>query len=205
MLRRRQVEPDDVGGLDGELGIVGEAPGCASRKIDPLRPQKSPDVLVADVAEVSGDQRRGPPGKPHGRRPVEHGQDAPIGVLAVCPRLARARRIAEPGQAVAGKTQPPFAHHAARAADLAGDRPARHAGGRRQHDLARSTSRCSVLGPAPKPRAPPARPPTTRSASPLGSPCPTTIMAHPIMLVDTSVPTIVKVAGPGAVVIGTSL
>ena len=66
VLRRRQVEPDDVGGLDGELGIGGAAPGFASRKIDPLHPQEPPDVLVADVAEVVGDQRRGPTGNPTG-------------------------------------------------------------------------------------------------------------------------------------------
>ena len=52
MVGRIEVEPDDVGGLGGELGVAREAPGFAPGEVDPLRPQEAPDVLIADVAEL---------------------------------------------------------------------------------------------------------------------------------------------------------
>ena len=86
--------------LAANSGSVREAPGLAPGEVDPLGAQEAPDVLVADVAEVPGEQRRGPAGEARGRRPVERGQDAPIGGLVVGPGLARARRVGEPGQPV---------------------------------------------------------------------------------------------------------
>ena len=74
VLGRREVEPDDGGGLGGELGVARQAPGLAPGEVDPLGAQKAPDVLVADVAEFCGEQRRGPTGEARGRRPVEQRQ-----------------------------------------------------------------------------------------------------------------------------------
>ena len=89
--------------------------------------------LIADIAKLPGEQRRGPAGEPCRRRPVERGQDAPVDRGVIGLGLARARRVGEPGEPVAGKPHPPFADHPARAADLACDPPAGHAGRREQH------------------------------------------------------------------------
>jgi hypothetical protein len=55
VLRRIEVEADDGGGLGRELGVGGEAPRLAPGEIDPLRAQETPDVLVADVAQLPGE------------------------------------------------------------------------------------------------------------------------------------------------------
>jgi hypothetical protein len=106
-----------------------------------LRPAKSirwtrrkRQTYFAHVAQRLGQQRRGPAGEPRRRRAVEQRQDAAVGVLAVGLGLARARRVREPGEAVAGEPAPPLADHAAGAAELAGDRPAGLPGDREQHD-----------------------------------------------------------------------
>ena len=88
MVGRIEVEPDDVGGLGGELGVARQALGLAPGEVDPLRAQEAPDMLVADVAEFLGERRRGRAGEARGRRPVEQRQDAPIGVRAVRLRFA---------------------------------------------------------------------------------------------------------------------
>jgi hypothetical protein len=88
MVGRLEVEPDDVGGLGGELGVARETPGLAPGEVDPLRPQEAPDVLVADIAEFLGEQRCGPAGEARGRRPVEQRQNAPTGVRTIGLRFA---------------------------------------------------------------------------------------------------------------------
>src|ERR1700731_1381897 len=45
---RRQIEPDDLGGLGGEIGIIAFAPRLARRKIDLLNAQEAPDILHID-------------------------------------------------------------------------------------------------------------------------------------------------------------
>ena len=71
VLGRRQVEPDDVRGLGGKLGIVTFAPGLARSQIDLVGAQKAPDVLHVHVAERLGDQRRRPARMARRRRLVE--------------------------------------------------------------------------------------------------------------------------------------
>ena len=91
-LRRVEIEPDDLGRLGGKLGIVALAPRLAPRKVDLLRPQEAPDILLMHVAERRGDQRRGPARKARGRRTVENGKDALVGlggVFALGATLAR--------------------------------------------------------------------------------------------------------------------
>ena len=133
MVGRIEVEADDVRSLGGKLGVARETPGFAPGEIDPLRPQKAPDVLVADVAEFLGEQRHGPARQALGRRPVEQCQDAPSGVRAVGLRLARARRIRQSGEALLREPHPPTADHAPRASDLPGDRPAAPAVAGKEH------------------------------------------------------------------------
>jgi hypothetical protein len=63
VVRRIQMEPDDVGRLGGELGVGRDAPGLAPGQVDPLAAQKAPHVLVADVAQLLGQQGGCPAGE----------------------------------------------------------------------------------------------------------------------------------------------
>jgi hypothetical protein len=89
------------------------APGLAPCEIDPLRAQKTPDMLVADIAQCLGNQGCGPTRPAGGRRPVEHGHNAPVGRRAISLGLARARRIRQAGEAVFCEANPLLADHAA--------------------------------------------------------------------------------------------
>ena len=60
VLGRRHVEPDHIGGLGDELGIVALAPGLAPGEVDLLRAQETPDILHIDIAERGRQQRPRP-------------------------------------------------------------------------------------------------------------------------------------------------
>jgi hypothetical protein len=51
LVRRGDVEADDIGRLGRKRRILALAPGFASRKIDLLRTQEAPDMLYVDIAE----------------------------------------------------------------------------------------------------------------------------------------------------------
>ena len=86
VLGRRHVQPDHVGRLGGELGIVALAPGLAPVQVDLLRAQKAPDLLLVHVAQFGRDQRSGPARKPGRRRAIQNRQDTPAGLDAVLGR-----------------------------------------------------------------------------------------------------------------------
>src|SRR5262249_43185096 len=44
ILRRRDIEPNHIGGFGGKFGIVAFAPGFTPRKVDLLDAQKAPDL-----------------------------------------------------------------------------------------------------------------------------------------------------------------
>ena len=54
LVRRGDVEADDIGRLGRKRRILALAPGFASRKIDLLRTQEAPDMLYVDIAESLG-------------------------------------------------------------------------------------------------------------------------------------------------------
>src|SRR5262249_16999381 len=60
VLRRRDIEPNDIGGFGGEFGIVAFAPGFTPRKVDLLDAQKAPDLLLMHIAQGLGQQRSCP-------------------------------------------------------------------------------------------------------------------------------------------------
>jgi hypothetical protein len=132
---RREVQADDVGGFGDQLGVAREAPGLAPGEVDPLRAQEAPDVLIADVAQRSGEQRCAPADEARGRWLVEQPQNAAIGGLVVGPGLARTRRVGQTRHTLACEPQPPLADHAARTGEFAADRSAPHTGRRQQHHL----------------------------------------------------------------------
>src|SRR6185503_17084725 len=57
VLRRRDIEPNYIGGFGGEFGIVAFAPGFTPRKVDLLDAQKAPDLLLMHIAQGLGQQR----------------------------------------------------------------------------------------------------------------------------------------------------
>jgi hypothetical protein len=59
---RRHVEPDDLGCLGREFGVVAFAPRLAAGEVDLVRAQKAPDILDMDVVERLGDERAAPVG-----------------------------------------------------------------------------------------------------------------------------------------------
>ena len=62
VLGRRHIEPDHVGSLGDELGIVALALGFAPGKVDLLRTQEAPDILDIDIAQRSSQQWPRPAG-----------------------------------------------------------------------------------------------------------------------------------------------
>ena len=68
VLGRCQVEPDHIGGLGDELGIVALAPGLAPGEVDLLPAQEAPDILHIDIAERRSQQRPRPAGIARRRR-----------------------------------------------------------------------------------------------------------------------------------------
>jgi hypothetical protein len=62
ILRRRHVEPNHIGGLGDELGIVALAPGFATREIDLLPAQEAPDSCTSpNSAAISPPVQRANP------------------------------------------------------------------------------------------------------------------------------------------------
>lgn len=76
ILRRRHIQADDLGRLGHELRVGALAPGLAARKVDLLRAQETPDILLVDIAQCAGQQRPRPVRVALRRRLIEHGQDA---------------------------------------------------------------------------------------------------------------------------------
>lgn len=132
---RCQVEPDDLGGLGRELGVVADAPGFAPGKVDLVCAQKAPDILDMHVAERPGDQRPGPVDVAARRRRIEQRQNAAAvrrAILGLRPAIAGFRKA---GETVPRVTHAPFRCRAGRAAERAPNRPRRRAIGRHEHDL----------------------------------------------------------------------
>ena len=134
VLRRRHVEPDHVGGLGDELGIVALAPGLAPGEVDLLGAQEAPDILHVDVAQRGCNQRPGPARKPGRRRALQNRQDAASRLGRCIWAQARARLVDQTGQALPRETATPVADRSRHRADRPGNRPRRAALRSQQHD-----------------------------------------------------------------------
>src|SRR5260370_33594977 len=92
VLGRRHVEPDYVGGLGYERGILALAPRFASGEVDLLGTQEAPDILDIDIAERRGQAPPRPTAISLRRRLIQHHQNAPAGprrVLRLGPYVTR--------------------------------------------------------------------------------------------------------------------
>src|SRR5258707_2250479 len=77
VLGRRHVEPDYVGGLGYERGILALAPRFASGEVDLLGTQEAPDILDIDIAERRGQERPRPAAISLRRPLIQQHQNAP--------------------------------------------------------------------------------------------------------------------------------
>jgi len=110
ILRRIQVQSDDVGGLPGEFRICADAPGPPPLQVNPVKAQDLPDVVGTHIAQVTRQERPGPDAVALRRRLIQCLQDAPLGPRIIPHRLARTRRIAKPFQTIHGKAPAPLAY-----------------------------------------------------------------------------------------------
>lgn len=111
MLRRVQVEPHDVGGLRGKLGVGTDAPRPPALQVDPPLAQDPPDVAAGHGAEGLGQERAGPRGVSRGRGLVELLQNLPFGCPVVLAGPSPARRVLDPGNPLASKSGAPLRDH----------------------------------------------------------------------------------------------
>jgi len=134
LVGRGEVEPDDLGRLGGERGVLARAPRLAARQVDLLGPQEAPDILHVDIAERFGDQRTAPPREACRGRAVENRQNALVGLGRIFGLRAPVTGLVETSPPLLGKADPPLAGGANRAVDRPRNRPRRQALRRHQHD-----------------------------------------------------------------------
>ena len=156
VLGRRHIEPDHVGGLGHELGIVALTPGFAPGEVDLLRAQQAPDILDFGIAERGRQQRPCPAGIALGRRLIQQRQDALVRLCRVLRLSAPLARFVEARKPLPGVANPPLRRRPGCTSNRSSNRPARNAVRCQQHD------------PRPLPQ-PVLRPRRTRQALKLGS------------------------------------
>ena len=118
VLGRRHVEPDHIGGLGDELGIVALAPGFAPGEVDLLRAQEAPDILDIDIAERCSQQRSRPARITLGWGLIQQRQDALVSRLGRVLRLsAPLARFVETRKPLLGIAHAPLRCRAGRASD----------------------------------------------------------------------------------------
>src|SRR5437773_3216075 len=125
VLRRRDIEPNYIGGFGGEFGIVAFAPGFTPRKVDLLDAQKAPDLLLMHIAQGLGQQRSCPAGISLRRRFIQQRQNTPAGRAVVLRRRTGVRPVFQSGEPLAGEAATPATHRARHRAEFASNRARR--------------------------------------------------------------------------------
>src|SRR5258708_15583406 len=108
VLGRRHVEPDYVGGLGYERGILALAPGFASGEVDLLGAQEAPDILDIDIAERRGQERPRPAAISLRRRLIPQHHNAPAHLRPVLQRGTSVIRLVETRAPAVAITHPPL-------------------------------------------------------------------------------------------------
>jgi len=109
VLRRLQIQPNNVRRLLGEGGIGADAPTASPRERNLVAAQHAPDLVLGDVAQFPGQQGAIPTGVTRRRRRIQSRQHPPLVFGCVVPRLAAARRVAQTRQALVREPAPPLA------------------------------------------------------------------------------------------------
>ena len=134
VVRRVEVEPDDLGGLGDEIRIVALAPRLARGEIDLVVSQETPDGLVRHIDQLSRQQRRRPASVARRRRLIEQRQDPLACLRRVARPRARPGQVAQPGQPLACKALAPPADPSRPGSKLGSNRAGRPPLSRQQHD-----------------------------------------------------------------------
>jgi len=119
--RRIDIEANNVGGLGCKLWIIALAPGFATRQIDLVSSQESPNILNVNVGQRRGQKRSGPSPKSLRRRLVQQRKNPLSGRLRIDGLLARPWLVDETFKPMIGKAAPPEANDPRLYADLLGD------------------------------------------------------------------------------------
>src|SRR6266567_3464275 len=109
LLRRGDIEANNIGGFGRKVRVVALTPGLASREINLVAAQEPPDILDVDIAQRLGQQRTGPACKPFRWRFVQQPQNPLVGGLRIDRLLARPRLVFQPFKAMVGIAMPPKA------------------------------------------------------------------------------------------------
>ena len=110
--RRINIETHNIGSFRRELRVVTLAPGLAGGQIDVVLAQETPNILNVNIPQRLCQQRTRPSGIARRRRLIQERQNAPVRRRTVDRLLVRARAVLKSGNAVIGKTPPPFADDA---------------------------------------------------------------------------------------------
>jgi hypothetical protein len=98
VLRRLQVQRDNVGGLLREGRIGADASTAPPRQRDLVPAQNPPDLVFGNVAQMFGQEAAVPASVTQRRRPIQRRQDPSLMGALVMPWLAAARRARETRQ-----------------------------------------------------------------------------------------------------------
>src|SRR5260370_7182917 len=127
VLGRRHVEPDYVGGLGYERGILALAPRFASGEVDLLGTQEAADILDIDIAERRGQERPRPTAISLRRRLIQQHQNAPAGLRRVLRLGTSVTSLVETGEPSVAITHTPLPSRAPRAPTPPSHPPPHHA------------------------------------------------------------------------------
>src|SRR6202040_565731 len=116
------------------MRVLALAPGLASREINLVAAQESPDILDVDVAKFPGQQGPGPAREPGRRRLIEQLQNPFVGRLRIDWLLARPRFALQSFKAKVGKAMPPKADNPRLDPNFLGDRSGATPGRRQKNN-----------------------------------------------------------------------
>src|ERR1700736_1003119 len=128
------------------MRVVALAPGLASREINLVAAQESPDILDVDIAKFPGQQGPGPAREPRRRRFIEQLQNPFVGRLRVDRLLARPPFALQSFKAKVGKAMPPKADYPRLDPNFLGDRSGATPG-RRQKNNPRPLQNRAAMSP----------------------------------------------------------
>src|SRR6201998_2460633 len=119
---RGDGEANNIGGLGRKVRVGALAPGFASREVNLVAAQETPDILDVNIAQRLGPQRAGPRRKPLRRRLIQQLQNPLVARLRINRLLARPRLVLQPFKAMVGIAMPPKADNPRLDPNFLGDR-----------------------------------------------------------------------------------
>src|SRR5512134_1109347 len=131
---RIQIQANNVGRLGGKLRIGAHTPAAPSLQLNAPAPQDPPDVHGRNVTQGLSHQRAVPDGITRGWGLIQLLEDPTLHLGVIASWWPRTGSIAQPGQSLARKAQPPFADGGGSLPQLLGNCLSSHALARSQND-----------------------------------------------------------------------